>query len=335
LIYNQIIFGSFLGPHILVHLLESGPNTGSFQLATLIAERLAWANMLLLPLDQPLLLWPTLALLILSTLAWLVHQHRNNWIAGIMASMLVVLGIGLQMYVREQLQTSLMIAFPFGIIALLPNRSDRHAAQSIESQLDSQQRTTNLLLPFSLFYIFLCWLANLPNGGAQWGPRMLLPIMPLLVIVALQRLNSWVSHSETRLITTSIIGAAFLFLNMGLLSEIVGLRQIQAFNSSNYRILTTVANSGQRVIITDVVYSAPLLAQIFYEDRLIYRIDTGADLDVLTNQLKAQGVNEFYYLARYREQIAAESTIWRQLTPIGASEKLPHLMYGQIYHLPR
>jgi len=333
LIYNQIIFGSFLGPHILVHLLAAAaePSTGSFQISTLIAERLTWANMLLLPLDQPLLLWPTLALLMLSALAWLVRTRTIDWIAGAMAVMLIMLGIGLQIYRGGQFQTSLMIAFPFGVIALLPNRRNEHASQFVTAQ----QRPIDLLLQFSLFSIILCWLAKLPDGGAQWGPRMLLPIMPLLVIVALQRLYSWFSHPKTGIITASFIGAAFLFLNIGLFSEIAGLREIRAFNTSNHRILTTVAQSGQRVIITDVVYSAPLLTQIFYENHLIYRINTGADLDALTNRLMDNGITEFYYLGRYSEQIGAESTIWRQLTPIGASEQLPHLLYGQIYRLPR
>jgi hypothetical protein len=162
---------------------------------------------------------------------------------------------------------------------------------------------------------------------------MLLPAMPLLLIVAIDRLRQWLAIPEARGVAAGLVGATFLLGNLAFFSQLAGLREQHAFNQANQTLVSTVAQSNQRVIITDTVYAPYLLAQIYYEDRLIYRVDNGADLAALVRQLQAGGVQSFYYLGRDEQRLRSESAIWQELIAQEEPTKLPHLLFGTVYRI--
>ncbi|GAB4111194.1 MAG: hypothetical protein Fur005_19650 [Roseiflexaceae bacterium] len=336
LIYNQITFGAFVGPHVLVHLLAepAAPATltpWSVWLAEALQGRQIWFDFLLVPSAPPLIFWPTLLVLGVLGMQALIGQRLQSWPerqqqiwrggAWIVVAALIVLAFGLQTYRPGQFQTALIVAFPLALVGFLP-----------VAQLP-QSPAQRLLWQWSVWFIGLCWLAKLPDGGAQWGPRMLLPTFPLLLIIAVDRLRQWLAIPEARGVAAGLIGATFLLGNVALFSQLAGLRELHAFNQANHTLVSTVAQSDQRVIITDTVYAPYLLAQIYYEDRLIYRVDNGADFEALVTQLAAGGVRSFYYLGRDEQRLRSESAIWGQLVAQEEPTKLPHLLFGTVYRI--
>lgn len=185
-----------------------------------------------------------------------------------------------------------------------------------------------ILTAFGLTFIALAWLTPLPDGGAQWGPRMLLPALPALTIAGFQRAGSWLRRPAAG---AAVAGVVAILLFVALLSQYAGLRQLR--NTANHALLTTVAQSGASAIITDTWYGPPLLAPIFYDERVIFLIDDGADLDYLIERLSAAGFNTVYYLSGQRDVIAANARRWRELTPITTPVRLAHNLTGQMYRI--
>jgi hypothetical protein len=221
------------------------------------------------------------------------------------------------------LQTTLLATFPPALLALLP------AAPAAGRR--EPERIARLLVCFGLAYILLAWLVRLPDGGAQWGPRMLLPALPALALAGLWRAATWFARGAGS--TFAIAAALALLVNLSALSEVDALRQLRAFNSSNHRIATTVDQSRERVVIADTWYAPPIIAPLFYDGRLVFLVDGGRDLDELIGRLERAGITSFYYLGARREELAAESRRWVGLIPVGQVQELPHRLSGVVYRL--
>jgi hypothetical protein len=116
-----------------------------------------------------------------------------------------------------------------------------------------------------------------------------------------------------------------------LISEIYGIQTLRTVNLGNYRIVSHVDQSGQQVIVTDIWYAPPLLSPIFYDNRKIFLIGTGAEFDTLLTQLAQNGITSFYYLGARSEEISASSRLWPQLIPIRKSERFAHYLLGTPY----
>ncbi|MCS6940769.1 MAG: hypothetical protein NZM94_15945, partial [Roseiflexus sp.] len=131
----------------------------------------------------------------------------------------------------------------------------------------------------------------------------------------------------------AVAGVTAILLFVALLSQYAGLRQLRDFNMANHTLLTTVAHSGASAIITDTWYGPPLLAPIFYDRRVVFLIDDGADLDYLIERLDAAGFDTVYYVSGRRDAIAANARQWSKLTAIGAPVPFAHNLTGQLYRI--
>ncbi|HWQ12734.1 MAG TPA: hypothetical protein VNL77_08040 [Roseiflexaceae bacterium] len=322
LFFNQAVYGAALGPHVLVAGRANNLTAGE-GLAGFVAARAAWAGMLIAPLDDGLLLGG-LALLVLTALAAWAHQARTIPTAALYAAALALVAVSLALQLRPSagLQTSLLATFPLVLLALLPAAPGTSPAP---------RRIAHLLVCFGLAYILLAWVVRLPDGGAQWGPRMLLPALPPLALAGLWRASTWAARGAGP--TFAVAAAIALLVNVAALSEVEGLRQLRAFNRSNHQITTTVDHSGERVVITDTWYAPPLLAPLFYDGRLVFLVDDGRDLDALLDRMQRAGITSFYYLGARQEEIAAGSRRWPGLTPAGEVQRLPQGLNGAVYRL--
>ncbi|MCS7287871.1 MAG: glycosyltransferase family 39 protein [Roseiflexus sp.] len=317
LIYNQITFGAVVGPHVLVAGAAQYQGTSDP-----LMMRLAWADLLIAPQDEPVLVG---SVIIMVMIALITAMWRAYSVANIGFALTVVLAIAIaaiiQMTPRGGLQTTLLITFPAVLLCCFPvvpdERSDRVDAPLI-------------LTAFGLTFITLAWLAPLPDGGAQWGPRMLLPALPALTIAGFWRARSWLRQPAAG---AAVAGVTAILLFVALLSQYAGLRQLRDFNMANHTLLTTVAQSGAAAIITDTWYGPPLLAPIFYDKRMIFLIDDGADLDYLIERLGAAGFDTVYYVSGRRDAIAADARRWGELAAIGSPVPLAHNLTGQVYRI--
>lgn len=130
------------------------------------------------------------------------------------------------------------------------------------------------------------------------------------------------------------MGMFLIFIAYGVRAEFDGLYQLRAFNVSNHKLLSTVAQSGERIIVTDMSFVPTLLPQIYYEDRLIYFINDGAHMDAFIAMLQANNIHSFYYVNGNQKQIWDESVGIKLLLPQDKPLRLPHNLWGQVYHVP-
>jgi hypothetical protein len=199
------------------------------------------------------------------------------------------------------------------------------------SDVSVANQRARLLIWFGLAFIALAWLARLPDGGLQLGPRMLLPVYPALVLAGASRAASWFRRGAGPAFAAAVAVAALV--NVSGLAQIEGLRQLRAFNTSNHLVFTTVAQSGERAVVTDVWYAPPLLAPLFYDERLIFLIDDERDLDELVGRLEAGGITSFYYLGTRADELMA--SVGHLLIPADETQRLPHNLVGGRYRLER
>jgi len=317
LIYNQLTFGAAVGPHVLVAGSVQYQNVGNP-----FSARIAWADLLIVPLDEPALNGAISALAIIAVITSFRRTPRLiTGALGFSVALTLLTAILLQAVPRGGLQTTLLVTFPVVLLSLFPTAPDPSADRMYEPVI---------LVVFGMAFILLAWLARLPDGGAQWGPRMLLPALPALTIAGAWRVFSWMHRPVAGAMVT---GVAAILIFVALLTQFAGLRQLRAFNLANHTLLTTVAQSGARVIITDTWYGPPLLAPIFYDERIIFLIDDGADLDYLLGQLHSARFNTVYYLSGHGNTIAAEARRWHELVALGEPSELAHGLTGQAYRI--
>jgi hypothetical protein len=326
LVFHQSVFGSPLGPHVLV-AGRANDLTAAPGLAGAIEARRVWTNMLLVPLDRPLALAAVAALVCVGLAASLVAWRRSSasapgWLYAATAA-LALLCFALQLGGLGGVQTALLTAFPAVLLCLMP--AAHHSDVSVANQ------RARLLIWFGLAFIALAWLARLPDGGLQLGPRMLLPVYPALVLAGASRAASWFRRGAGPAFAAAVAVAALV--NVSGLAQIEGLRQLRAFNTSNHLVFTTVAQSGERAVVTDVWYAPPLLAPLFYDERLIFLIDDERDLDELVGRLEAGGITSFYYLGTRADELMA--SVGHLLIPADETQRLPHNLVGGRYRLER
>lgn len=156
LLYNQIVFGAVVGPHVLV--------AGAAQyrgVSDPLMIRIEWADRLLVPLDEPVLAGLVIVLVIVSiiTAIWRARSAANVGFA-LAIVVTIVIAAAIPLAPRGGLQTTLLMTFPAVLLCCFP--------VAPKERLDRVD-TPLILTAFGLTLIALAWLALLPDGGAQWG----------------------------------------------------------------------------------------------------------------------------------------------------------------------
>jgi hypothetical protein len=207
------------------------------------------------------------------------------------------------------------------------------ASKAHSEQGNQQERCITYIQLVAMMVVGLCWIVRLPDGGAQHGPRMLLPTMPLFLIAGIWNVEQWFRYRKG---TTNIIAMVItitIIIHSALIAQADGLKNYQYVVSRNHDILTTVAQSKERVIITDTLYTPLLIAPLMYDDRLVFMVETGNDLDDLINKLEQHHIREFYYLGVLPPEITETSTYWRSLQPTNEQAAFAHRLRGQAFRV--
>jgi hypothetical protein len=160
---------------------------------------------------------------------------------------------------------------------------------------------------------------------------MILPILPLLVIIGLFKISGMLRSQILGAQQIVLIVAVTLAISTGALSLVAGILQAQDANRNVVLISDAVVRSHQQVIITDDISVPALLAQLFYDGRLIYWIDQPQHGDALIESLKRNRVEQIYLITPSPQKLRDASSIWAALEPIGDPQRLPYRLTGQIY----
>jgi hypothetical protein len=184
-----------------------------------------------------------------------------------------------------------------------------------------------------MIVVMLCWIVRLPDGGAQHGPRMLLPTMPLFLIAGIWNVEQWFRNRKSITSIVAMVITITIIIHAALIAQATGLKNYQYVVSRNHDILTTVAQSGERVIITDTIYTPLLIAPLMYDDRLVFMVETGNDLDDLIHKLEQHHIHQFYYLGVLPPEITETSTYWKSLQPTNERAAFAHRLRGQAFRV--
>ncbi|MGH9366316.1 MAG: LA_3751/LA_3752 family putative glycosyltransferase [Thermoanaerobaculia bacterium] len=292
-LFNQLAYGNFLGPHVLVagHVIYGGQS-----LATLQRRRADWAAFLIAP-PWPVVLTAIGALLFLRFLYPRLSRTRGrHQLLTLSAAGLAFIGVALLVQTGQGLETSLLVTAPLGLLWLLPwpgqtsvqagGKRIAGKAPEEEARLNaSSARTGRRLGLFAVLYVSLAFLGVLPDGGNQWGPRMLLPAVAPLVVAGFLRLAEWTRRPLPAAAGAGLVLAFLALASAGLFSELRGLRAIRTANQDARRFSDAVAATGERVVVCSDTIVPKLLAPIFYDGYLVFRAETAARFERLAQRL--------------------------------------------------
>ncbi|MEI8307464.1 MAG: hypothetical protein WCF99_10410 [Chloroflexales bacterium] len=268
-IFNLLIFGLPLGPQVAVNFTAPSAATPS----ELLTRRSGIATVMLL--DGPGAgLWSVAAATLALVSAW-TGRWRLWLLAGAaLLSSVYLLGPGV-----EKLHTGLVTACPLALLALATCRRESLARPRIR-----------LLLGAAAVFIIGVLLTAPNDGGSQWGPRYLLPVLPALVIAGLATIGDGERHP--RMAQGAVITLLF---GAGLIAQAQGVGILRDSTTTSLRLVQVVNAQPAQPILTDIWYAPQLLAPIYFE-RTVLLLPTFNDLPAFSAAMQTRGVTRFSYL---------------------------------------
>jgi hypothetical protein len=334
-IFNQAAYGTFLGPHVLVAARVTYP---SRSLSELLRARADWAAFLISPPWRVgiAVIGVLLVLRFLGARVSVGAARRSPLLFS--AALMTGLGVILLSRSADGLETTLLVTAPLTLLWLLPSSPEPPPA-SVDigpgaEPAPSAEHVERILGVFGISYLALAFLAGLPNGGNQWGPRVLLPAVAPLVIAGFLRAAAWRLQRPPG-VAGAAVGAAFLTLAAaGVASELRGLRTLEAKNAEIRQFSIAVAGTGERVVVCSDTIVPKLLAPIFYRGYLMFRAETPDRLARFVPNLQNNGFRRFVLIDRPEQPVLASWFASRGVVAEGPPVPLPKGYQLTVVRLP-
>jgi hypothetical protein len=153
-------------------------------------------------------------------------------------------------------------------------------------------------------YLALAFIGADTHGGKSLGPRLLLPLLPLLTVAAITRISAHV-RSDLRLERwTGAVGV--LLLCMSLTMHLRGTTVAYYYrNRDDVSALTALAESRVRVVVADDAAPAQVLMPL-YRRKVIFLADSQPLASGLGAMLAAQRVSEVVLVSRHPEPVTLD-----------------------------
>jgi hypothetical protein len=176
---------------------------------------------------------------------------------------------------------------PFLIFAVLPLPPTKRSS-----------RARRLSLVTAAIFLAVTFLTINTIGGKPLGPRLLMPIIPLIVVAAWEAIVQWTRQFHERW-ADGIAG----FVGLGLLLLSVAIEvgsTIPAFtsrNRSDFISVQRIVDAGSRILVIDSSYSIQLLTPL-YHTHVVLLAQNAANATELATRLYAARVPSFTLLSR-------------------------------------
>ena len=275
---NAIAFGHPLGLHYVLNVREA------FGQAPSTSARLAQAganaiHMLLNPSTQEIVnVWTLAPLGLFLAACW----FRRRWAViacGILALPTLAF-FALEQHIKE------------GLFAVTPVCIFWLAGWPFHRPDDTRRfrlTATLVLLVFTSGVI----LTSPTPGGWQFGPRLLLPAYPLLLILSIQGLIALKGHAPQKL----VIAVFFASLCVGFVAAFRAL-QVADQNKRDWQLLARAfRQSPAQVIVTDRPYFPQNLASLYYDKPSFLIRDPQGDATDLLSRLAGAGVKRLMFVS--------------------------------------
>lgn len=265
-LYQFVTWGSPFGPRVQ----QNVPILGGTEMLTRLGDSTGrnWTMVWPGQGESTTLLFGLLMALLLLTLVIWVLRRRVFWIADfgfwIGVVILIVMAAALIWQLAQgQRPDDLLTTFPFVLLLLLP-------APRVDPSLapDNQQPSTitHFLTVVPLTFVALVILLSPFHGGIQWGPRFLLPIIPPLAVVIVNRLaGQWGRVYRSGRAGLALV--AIVLLLAGGYSTWLGVKFMQAGQISSEFMSEMIRNSPEKVVVSDAWF-LPQGAPYVFSDKI-------------------------------------------------------------------
>jgi hypothetical protein len=179
---------------------------------------------------------------------------------------------------------------PYLVFALLPSPALRAADGDKHTPLYS------VALATAAAYLILAFAGVDTTGGKGLGPRLLLPLLPLLSVAAVSRLASYL-RSESKG-DRAIGGIGVLIVLMTLIVHAYGTTYAYyARNRDDSSAITAVARSRERIVVAADVHTAQLLFPLYYR-KIILLVDSPEAAGALSTMVTSQRLSGALLVSR-------------------------------------
>lgn len=208
------------------------------------------------------------------------------WVAG-----LVILGLmdGWEVVTAPKWLAGLHRVSPYLVCALLP----------VPFLNKKHDELTIPIIATSVIFVAVAFAMTKTTGGKSLGPRLLLPLLPLLAVAALVRIAAYLK-SNARVERLIGFGGVVLVV-IGAVIHVAGtVPAYYARNRDDSLAVLTALQSPSRVVVADDMFTAQLLFPLYYR-KIIFLADTGALRARLGTRLADSKVPDVLLISRRPE----------------------------------
>jgi hypothetical protein len=236
----------------------------------------------------------------LGLIAALVVRWRWRTSAGLLMWLLVfaatAAGDVKDVVTAPKWLAGLLRVSPFVVCALFPRAPG-------DSRPAGTQRVEDLLptviLATTAIYLVAAFAGVDTSGGKSLGPRLLLPLLPLLSVTAVMSLASYLQSALT---TDRLVGsvggalvAAAIVIHLG-----GAIPAYQQRNADDAAAILAVAGSPERIVVADDMFTAQLLFPL-YDRKIVFLADSVARAAALGQMLDEQRFHRVLFVTRNPE----------------------------------
>jgi len=300
LLFNTFLFGLPLGPDVTINFTMADQST----LKGLLEVRLPVMSRLLL--DVPDRLWLSVPIVLFALLASFPLPRVRPWL---MVGMAIAIFFGIYNTQPMDLRIGLASTSPLVLLAL-----------PVRAHNDTERSALRLLIVTTLVYGAGALLTAPNDGGYAWGPRYLLPVVPLLSVLSISAMTTLLrsSHGFRRWI---VVGAIALLLVGSTWIQYRSVYLLQQSASQIQRIVQRVDAQNQRIILTDMWYTPQLLGPL-YLDQLVFFVSRAEQIAELSSALKQHHISRLSYVTG-QQWWQDEQTLRQAHLVCSSVEKLP------------
>jgi hypothetical protein len=249
-LYQLVTWGSPFGPR----LQQNVPVLGGTEMLARLGDTTGRNYAMLWPVQAD---GSTVAIGLLIGLVLVVSitrllRHKVRWIAefGFWTGVVLVLALAATLtwqLAQGQRPDDLLSTFPIVLLLILPA-----PRQTVPPATSNHQSTiiVRFLTVVPLVFVVLVVLVSPFHGGIQWGPRFLLPIIPPLTVVLIDRLAGlW--GAINRSARAGLAAASIALIAAGGYSTWQGAKFVQGGQIASEFMSAVIRHSPEKVVVSD------------------------------------------------------------------------------------
>jgi hypothetical protein len=201
---------------------------------------------------------------------------------------------------------------PYLVFAVLPPPVHSH-----DDRATTGDRIHRIALVTLFAYLILAFAGVDTTGGKGLGPRLLLPLLPVLAVAAVIRIQAYVRGASALDRWSGRTGA--LLVAMTLIMHVHGTTfAYYGRNRDDSAVIRAVAASRERIVVADDVFTAQLLFPLYYR-KIIFLADSPPAVSALASMLTAGRLSGALLVSRKHDvsivlpglRMASEETVGR------------------------